>query len=158
MRNGWKFRRIFYVNGKEIHYGISMRRVGVADEDVWTPLPKDSLEILRDTYPGEGTPKAYALDNRYYRIFPTPDASYKLKHIYYKQDTSLSTNIENQWLKYAPFLMIGVAGQNYRRRLFGMRAHLRYLPKWNRRRRTTFSVVHEARDHTSRRYIMGGPD
>ena len=77
----------------------------------WTALVKDDVEYLRGYYAGAtGAPKAYALEGKYFRLFPTPDDSYTLKLVYYKEDSKLDTNIENNWLKYAPALLIGGAG------------------------------------------------
>ncbi len=81
-------------------------------------LIKDDYDELRksfmDTTTGTlqtGPPEAYAIFGNYFRIFPTPDDIYTLKMIYYAQDDTLDTNIENQWLKYSPQLLMGKAGK-----------------------------------------------
>src|SRR3990167_5468205 len=82
-----------------------------ADER-WVELDKLSLRELREAFQDEtGAPEAYALDDTYLRIGPIPDAVYSLRMSYYKAETVLSTDVENQWLKYAHQLMIGKAGQ-----------------------------------------------
>ncbi|MFQ5741990.1 MAG: hypothetical protein ACE5HV_00195 [Acidobacteriota bacterium] len=130
---------------------------GVADEDVWTPLAKDDLEFLRDELPGSGAPQAYALDVKYFRVFPTPDAVYTLKQIYYKTDTVLNSNIENQWLKYAHALLIGEAGIKIASGLRDKEG-LPLFQSMAQRGANDLLVENEARAHEGRRYIMGGPD
>lgn len=76
-------------------------------------LIKDDYDVLRVNFREEddGPPQAYALLGQYFRVFPLPDAAYQVRLIYYKQDTVLTTNVENNWLKYAPLLLLGSAGQ-----------------------------------------------
>lgn len=127
------------------------------DEDKWVELAKEDLSFLRGAYPGAGAPIAYALDEKYFRIFPTPDEIYPLKTIYYGKAAILSSNIENDWLKHFPYLMIGEAG-----RLFapGLRdkAALTQFTQWALEGRALLRVSNEARMHSGRRYIMGGND
>lgn len=86
-----------------------------ADDDTSNEvdLVKDSYDVLRANFRDNvfGEPEAYALVGEYFRIFPTPDDEYTLKFIYYKKDTVLSSNVENGWLKWAPYLLMGKAGQ-----------------------------------------------
>jgi len=57
---------------------------------------------------------AYALTGDYFRIFPTPDLSYTYKMIYYQKQELMDDGLdENRWLKYAPWVLIGMAGENY---------------------------------------------
>jgi hypothetical protein len=57
---------------------------------------------------------SYALTGDYFRIFPTPDTSYSYKMIYYQKQTVMTlVTDENRWLKYAPWVLIGMAGENY---------------------------------------------
>lgn len=72
-------------------------------------LSKDAYAALHAANPDPGQPKAYALVGQYFRLVPTPNAIYPLKIIYYAKDQDLSTNIENQWLKYAPELLMAKA-------------------------------------------------
>lgn len=81
-------------------------------EDVWKPLDKVPPLEGRWRYPGEGEPKLFSLDNNYFRLYPTPDAVYRLTMQYYKKDDVLNSDIENLWLKHRPFLMIGLAGMH----------------------------------------------
>lgn len=128
------------------------------DEDlVWTPLIKDVTETLRGDLPGSGAPKAYYLDAEYFRIFPTPDAAYRLKMIYIKQDDTLATNIENKWLKYAPELLIGLAGQRLAAMMRDTVAAQHFQVMEERGRIAVNRDTHARRD-ANYRYVMGGPD
>jgi len=76
------------------------------------PLVKDDLDFLRGKFPrtSTGIPTHYAIDSKYFRLFPTPDAAYTVKMVYYKKDTVLDSDIENLWLEHAPWILIGRAG------------------------------------------------
>lgn len=71
-------------------------------------LKKEDREVLS----GEcGKPNRYAIVGNYFYLGPVPDAAYSLRMIYYKQDTVLTENVENKWLKYASAVLIGTAGE-----------------------------------------------
>ena len=125
------------------------------DADTWTELAKDDLALLRSKYPGEGAPVAYALDVKYFRIFPTPDDTYTLKMMYFKADAVLTTNIENQWLTYFPHLVIGEAGLLLATGLRDKDA-IAIFQKWIDEGRDRMIVENEARMHASHGYVMGG--
>ncbi len=125
------------------------------DDDTWTELAKDDLALLRSKYPGEGAPVAYALDVKYFRIFPTPDDAYTLKMIYFKKDAVLTTNVENQWLTYFPYLVIGEAGILLSAGLRDANA-LAIFQKWADEWRARMLVENETRMHASHGYVMGG--
>lgn len=127
------------------------------DADKWRPLVKDGMEFLRSEYPGSGAPQAYAQVGTYDRIFPTPDDTYTLKRIYFKAATVLSTNVENDWLKYYPFLIIGEAGRMISPS-FRDKDGKATFDEWMAEGRATMIVDNEARMHTGRRYVMGGRD
>lgn len=77
------------------------------------PLIKRDLDYLKGLYTrtATGEPETYALVNDYFRVFPTPDDTYELKMIYYARDESLAdTDLENKFLKWVPYLLIGQAG------------------------------------------------
>jgi hypothetical protein len=77
----------------------------------WQPLTKGFEEALRAEQNGtSGRPKKYALSKAHCRLFPAPDAVYTLSFSYYGRDAVLSTNIENQWLKFFPGLLWNRAG------------------------------------------------
>ena len=120
-------------------------------------LIKDELETLRQDLPGSGRPIAYALDDSYFRIFPTPDEAYVLKMIYYKADDLLTSNIENLWLKHIPWLMIGLAGAPIAAGLRDKNAVSVFAALEQKHSRLMIRNT-EARRHEGRRYVMGGAD
>lgn len=131
------------------------------DDKEYAILEKRDADDLRKEYSEEeddrDEPKFYALDGKYFRLFPIPDDIYTLKLIYYAEDTKLDNNVENEWLKHAPYLMIGLAGMFIARMTRDQNA------------RETFQEMAqlssgqldremEAREAANRRYIMGGKD
>jgi hypothetical protein len=102
----------------------------------------------------QGVPQFYALSGNYFRLFPTPDAIYKIRMIYFKKDTPLTANIENKWLKYAPWLLIGEAGS-----VLSVSARDKVAQAEFARLRSTGAITlntqTEARLHANRNYVMG---
>lgn len=78
-------------------------------------LKKGFYDTLRQNYRDVeralGPPEAYAIVGNYFRLFPTPDDDYTIRMIFYQAATPLDTNVENVWLKYAPKVLMGMAGQ-----------------------------------------------
>lgn len=76
-------------------------------------LVKEDYDTLRKNFAGveSGPPEAYSLLGNYLRMFPLPDAVYTLRWIYYKPGVVLDTNVENEWLKEVPLLLLGTAGR-----------------------------------------------
>lgn len=59
-------------------------------------------------------PVQYALTGSYFRLFPKPQQVWTLKMISYCEDSLLDDNDdENGWLKYAPYVLIGWAGERF---------------------------------------------
>lgn len=107
-----------------------------------------------DDIPIPGIPKFYSISGPYFRLFPTPDAVYRIRMIYFKKDTVLDTNIENNWMKYAPWLMIGEAGLP----LSVSSRDKVAQAEFGRLRQTMGLVLNtetEARLHANRNYVMG---
>lgn len=73
-------------------------------------LRKADYQWMRRELDPTGRPSHYTILGKYFRLRPVPDAVYSLQFMFYQQDTVLDTNIENQWLKYAPNLLIAEAG------------------------------------------------
>lgn len=78
----------------------------------------DDLRLIqqqRSSYntvtPTSHRPSHYAITGDYWRLFPTPTTTYTLKQIYYQEDTLVAEGAENRWLKYAPYVLIGWAGE-----------------------------------------------
>lgn len=134
---------------------------GAPDQEI----VKDDLDFLiknQENFPGTnaagvaipGVPQFYAISGQYFRLFPTPDAVYKIRMIYFKSDTPLDTNIENKWMKYAPWLVIGEAGvvlsvSNRDKVAQAEFARLRQSAG------ITLNTETEARLHANRSYVMG---
>lgn len=75
-----------------------------------TPLAKLDYDDMVQKYPGAGAPKAYALGSTGFYLRYIPDQVYSLKLRYFAQDVTLSTNVENKWLTYAPDVVLAELG------------------------------------------------
>ena len=131
-----------------------------ADEDErWNELEKADIDTLRNVYQDKtGEPEAYALDQRYFRIKPIPDAIYTLKlGSYYAQDTVLSSDVENNWLKHVPDLMIGRAGMKLASASRDQVAYQEF-ERMASRGMATLIKQNTAREMANRRLVMGGED
>lgn len=130
----------------------------VEDDGTMTSIEKDTLSILRAQFKGTtaGPPTWYALDNEYFRLFPTPDAAYTLKMIYYAHDDVLTTNVENRWLKNAPWMVIAGAIMILAP---GLRDKDAMASAMKKAVEAKSDVVRagETRDIENRRLQMGGP-
>lgn len=125
------------------------------DEDKWIELEKTDMEYLRTNLPGTGAPRGYSLTGDYLRIFPTPDSNYTLKFIYYREAAKLTSDIENDWLKHYPYVLIGHAGRN----LAGAMRDERAVKVFDSQYKEAFTLMQlavEARQHENQRYAMGG--
>jgi hypothetical protein len=87
-------------------------RFDASATDPWIELGKGFFDAEKAFYTTAGAPVKYSKVGTYFVLHPTPDLVYTLKMKYYKRDTVLNTNIENQWLKYAPNILIARTGLN----------------------------------------------
>lgn len=127
-------------------------------------LTKDDYDTLRKNFfdPDTGTtksgaPEAYALLGNYFRIFPTPDDDYLLRQIYYAEDTVLSTNVENNWLKHFPYLLIGKAGKQIAGALRDSAAFGQFS-QWENEGRVLLLSQTLDREFANRDMQIGGPN
>jgi len=127
------------------------------DYPAWKALKKGIDEDFHTNYPGNGKPQGYSLDASYFRLYPTPDAVYQMKIVYYKKATVLDTDVENGWLKYAPDLLIGEAGQRIAAGLRDAKAK-QYFLELSAKGHAQMEQGGEAREHENQTYVMGGPD
>lgn len=138
----------------------SARLVYIPDdeEEASVDLKKEDYDQLSYDYREEeaGPPEAYALLGGYFRLFPTPDDDYTIKIIVYGQDDVLDTNIENGWLKWVPYILIGKAGAQIASALRDSVA-LATFREWEREGRLTLAGMDIARDMGNRVLQMGGP-
>lgn len=126
-------------------------------------LKKEDYDVLYKDYIDDdtgtletGEPEAYALLGEYFRLFPVPDAEYRIRMIYYKQDTVLSSNVENGWLKRIPFLLIGKAGGMLASALRDAGA-LGTFQRWENEGRLLLLSQSTDREFANRELQMGGP-
>lgn len=130
---------------------------GVEDTDP-VDLLKDDYDLLAKQYAGAdaGPPEAYALLGHYFHVFPTPDALYQIKMIFIVAQQTLDTNVENNWLKYAPLFIMGRAGWFTASALRDSWA-VGVFQQWEAQGRLLIFNQTEARDHANRTYQIGGP-
>ena len=140
-----------------------LRYVPTTLTDGEVDLKKDFFDVLRKNYQDtttgtteEGSPEAYALQGSYFWIFPTPDDEYRLRMIYYKRDTTLSTDVENGWLKWVPYLLIGKAGGMIASALRDLAA-VGTFQRWEQEGRLLLSSFETSRAMMNREMQMGGP-
>lgn len=92
---------------------IDFNPVTITDSDgdvtILEPLGYDEAKALYEEG-AEGTPEVYSVRKTEVWLFPTPDAALTLTWSYFKNDTVLDTNVENQWLANAPYVLIADAG------------------------------------------------
>ncbi len=123
----------------------------------WVEVPKDDYDALRNSslYDGTGKPKRFALVGNNLYLKKTPDAAYLLRMLAFFKDTVLSTNIENNWLKYAADWVIAETGVimalNYIRDDIMTQAFAAQAG----RARNRVHIENEARAHANRNYQMG---
>ena len=125
--------------------------------DVWKALTKGFIQFLRVDLPGVGPPQAYGLDAEYFLIFPTPDDAYRLRMKAYVKDLALTSNIENNWLKHAHDLMIGLAGIKIAMS-FRDKEALKFFAAMEITGRNRLEGWDQAREAANFRYVMGGVD
>jgi len=124
-----------------------------------TELEKHESSYLLNTYGvQEGAPKAYAQLLDTFNLYPLPDAVYTVRlHQYYKADTVLSSDVTNQWLTYAPGLIIAEAGL-----LMPVSVRPGDITKdlLQRQARGKAELIRSntAREQENRKIVMGGPD
>lgn len=125
-------------------------------DDPWVELVKcpfdDNVKVAKGA---SGKPESYSLTGDYFRLFPTPDAAYTMKMLYFKQDTTLSSDVENQWLKYAPQLLIAETGITMAAYLQNKIAHAMFSGLRDLERKRLL-VENTSREVTNEELFMGG--
>jgi hypothetical protein len=58
---------------------------------------------------GPGVPIDYYLGDSFVLLYPTPDGVYNISWRYWAQDAAQTLGMENKWLKFAPWVLIGHA-------------------------------------------------
>ena len=132
------------------------------EPDAENPTPvqlrKDDYDLLARLYAAEdtGPPVAFALLKDQFHFFPTPDDAYTIKLYYLIEQTTLDTNVENNWLRYTPLLVMGMAGKYMSSALRDDRAAA-VFSDWENRGRLMLNNRNESRMHAARSYQIGGP-
>lgn len=138
----------------------STRLVYIPDdeEEAAVDLKKEDYDQLEYDYREEeaGPPAAYALLGDYFRLFPVPDDAYTIKIIVYGRDETLDSNIENGWLKWVPYAIIGKAGAQIATAVRDATA-LATFREWERDGRLALAGMDVAREVANRVLQMGGP-
>lgn len=127
-------------------------------------LKKDDYDTLRKNYMNTttgtiktGPPEAYALLGNYFRIFPTPDDYYTLHMIYYMEDDLLTTNVENGWLKYVPYLLLGKAGKHISLGPLRDQMAWQVFDSWEKQGAAILMAKTISRDLANKELQIGGP-
>lgn len=128
------------------------------DEDE-VDLVKDEYDVLRRNFAevDAGEPEAYALLGNYFRMFPLPDDAYSIRLIYFKRDTSLATNVENGWLKWVPYLILGTAGLQISKGPLRDAGAVAVFQDWIQMGMGALNSQTNAREMANRKLQMGGP-
>ena len=84
----------------------------IGTDGVYNRIKKKDYDTMRGSefHDENGLPEAYSLQGSTFYFWPTPDIAYSLQLNYYVADTVLSSNVTNQWLTYAPGLLIAETG------------------------------------------------
>jgi hypothetical protein len=124
----------------------------------YTGLEKEDYDLLRENYYGvvPGIPEAYAIVGDRMYLFPTPDAVYALKYIYFKKADLLATNVENEWLQHIPGLLIGKTGAQMAAGLRDFEA-IKMFDRMTQEAMMILESQNEARMHAGKEMQMGGP-
>lgn len=140
-----------------------LRYVPATLTDGEVDLKKDDFDVLRKNFFNQltgtiktGPPEAYALQGSYFWLFPVPDAEYRIRQVYYKRDTTLSSDVENGWLKWVPFLLIGKAGGMIASALRDAAA-VGIFQKWENEGRLVLVSQETDRAMANRDMQIGGP-
>jgi hypothetical protein len=127
-----------------------------APSALWVPIEKAAEDSGRYHLTADGPPQAYSLLGDRLMLHPAPDSAYTIRMRYAAKQTALTTNIENNWLKYASDLLLydaceRLAAENLQNASLAVIFGAAKTDAWER-----LYVLHEARQHTNRSYQMGG--
>ena len=121
----------------------------------YVELRKGAYDVALQRFTTDDQPQRYSLNKNNLLLKPTPDKGYVIQTRYFAVDDVLSTNIENDWLKYASDWLIAETG------IIIARDHIqndqmaqRFIAAATRARDRVF-IENEARQHVGRVYGMG---
>lgn len=122
----------------------------------WSELKKEDYDAALLRYGNTtGQPKMYSLDGKYFRLKPTPDKIYTLRIRCFLADNVLSSNIENDWLKYANDWFIGETGYIMASKYLKDSKLANEFMVEAAKAKTRVFITDEARKHANRDYVMG---
>jgi len=79
--------------------------------DAWTRLIKDDYSLIKELYPGSGTPSHYDLMKGRFYFRPIPEEVTNLRLLFYKADDDITEGgSANLWLTYAPDVILNEVG------------------------------------------------
>jgi hypothetical protein len=124
------------------------RRVSRWNENV-------EIVVQEDTQFTPGTPMVYVLRENTVRIYPGPDKQYTLTWDFFAHDTALNGgNVTNQWLTFAPWLLISKAGLLVATDLKDTEA-VQYFSGIEQSAMRSYAAVKYEREVAGRRFAMG---
>lgn len=118
-------------------------------------LAKRDYSVIRERYQTSTKPVAYAQIEGYLLLRPIPLTGYSLKLRYYQRGVTLSSNIENIWLKYASDLMLAEVGAIMAGRYLQNAKLEAQFQNDVVLARSRLLIQHERRLHENRSYSMG---
>lgn len=122
----------------------------------WKRITKEDYVDIHDTHGVTlGAPKLYTVEGLNYKLAPIPDKAYMMRTKAYVTDSVLSTNIENNWLKYASDLLLAETGIIMASFYLRNPELAEEMKQWAKLARNTLFVVDEARKHADREYKLG---
>jgi hypothetical protein len=143
----------------EEHEDGGLEYVPSDPDELPVKLKKDEWQVLKKNFreTANGPPKAYALVGQYFRLLPPPDLAYTLRFIYYKKALLLTSNIENEWLKYAPRLLMGIAGMKIAGGPIRDTVAYNLFQGWEQQGTVALINQNTAREMANMELQMGGP-
>lgn len=128
----------YFFGRQMIRWNVNIEIISVEDTQ-WTP----------------GAPYVYVLRENTVRIYPGPDKVYNLLWDYYAHDqTLLGSNLTNQWLTFAPWYLIGLAGVLVASDLRDNEA-VGYFQALEQRAQASFLAEQVERERAGRSFAMG---
>ena len=84
----------------------------IDDDGNFRRVIKKTYDTLRGSghFDSDSLPIFFALQKSTLYFFPTPSGGNTIDWFFFAQDTVLSSNVENEWLKYVPELLVAAAG------------------------------------------------
>lgn len=130
-------------------------RVATATQEFYPidPLAYDEALRLYNT-DTQRMPQVYSIRKDTFAVFPIPDVVYGIQWSYYKSADVLDSNIENEWLLHAPYVLISDAGLKMAKDLRDLEATSIYRDdkaQWD----DWFTREMTARRESTTRYVVG---